>query len=318
MRIFLAGATGVIGRHLVPRLLAAGHDVTGLTRSGERIGWLRGLGAHPVVADALDRVALTRAVETAQPEVVIHELTALPRRFVSTRDMSALLAPTDRLRTVGTRNLLDAALAAGTGRFIAQSVAFFYAADRRAGGGALRTEDDPLDDSGAVPRGAVAAIRELERLTTSTPGVEGTVLRYGVFYGPGTYYAADGEYADLVRRGQLPLFGDGRGVASFVALDDAADATLNAVEAEATGIFNVVDDEPAPASEWLPLFAELLGAPRPRRIPAWLGRVVAGRFVVYLATAAPGASNGRARQELGWAPRTASWREGLRELLRQA
>ncbi|MEA2478420.1 MAG: hypothetical protein QOJ07_342 [Thermoleophilaceae bacterium] len=307
MRVFVAGATGAIGRPLVPRLIAAGHEVTAMTRSAAKTAALREAGAEPVVCDALDAEALRAAVVAARPDAVVHQLTDIPAEF-SPRRFAAAFEGTDRLRSDGTRNLVAAAQAAGAERIVAQSIAFAY----RPGPG-LRTEDDPLlgADAPADFTRTAAAIATLEETVLEAGG---TVLRYGQFYGPGTGYAAsDGAIAERVRKRGFPVVGGGGGVMSFVHVDDAADATVAAVEQGKAGVFNVVDDEPAPAREWLPVYADALGAKPPRRVPAWLARLLAGRYMTEAATSMAGASNARARDELGWRPAHASWRQGFRD-----
>ena len=309
MRVFLAGATGVIGRRLLPRLLEAGHDVTAMTRRAERGAALRDAGAAPAVCDVFDAEELRAAVERARPEVVVHELTDLPPAL-DPRKMEEQAAGNDRIRTEGTRNLVAAAVAAGAQRLVAQSIAFAYAPM----GEGLKREDDPLWDDAPWPWSrSVAALRELDDAVMGTEGIDGLVLRYGFFYGPGTAYAPGGFFDREVRRRRFPVVGKGSGVFSFVHVDDAADATVAAVARGAPGIYNVVDDEPAPLREWLPVYADALGAKRPRRVPRFLARLVAGEYAVALATDLRGASNGRAKAELGWAPRYSSWRQGFRE-----
>jgi len=311
MRVFVAGASGAIGRVLLPRLIAAGHEVTGLSRTRAGADTVRALGARPALGDALDRESLRGAVMEARPEAVVHQLTDLATALAQPpRRLAKALGGTNRLRTIGMRNLVEAAKEAGAGRLVAQSVAFFYAP----GPGGLRTESDPLALDGSLPVDSVRAVAELERATTAEPGIVGVVLRYGSFYGPGTAYASDGPFAAMMRRRAFPILGRGAGLSSFIHVDDAAAATVRALDGP-PGIYNVVDDEPAPLREWLPVYAEALAAPRPLRVPLWLGRLVAGSYVAFVATRAPGASNARARRELGWAPRWSSWRQGFREAL---
>ena len=309
MRVFLAGATGVIGRRLLPRLIAAGHEVTAMTRSEERAGALREAGAAPAVCDVFDADGLRTAVTASRPEIVVHELTDLPRAL-DPRKMETQLAGNDRIRTEGTRNLVAAAVGAGARRMVAQSIAFAYAPT----GQGLKREDDPLWDDAPWPWArSVAALRQLEEAVTRTDGIEGVVLRYGFFYGPGSAYAPGGFYEREVRRRRFPIVGKGSGVFSYVHVDDAADATVAAVEVGAPGIYNVVDDEPAPMREWVPAYAAAIGAKRPWRVPRFLARLLAGEYAVMLSTELRGASNERAKAELGWAPRHASWRQGFRE-----
>jgi nucleoside-diphosphate-sugar epimerase len=307
VRVFVAGATGAIGRPLVPMLIEAGHEVTGMTRSDERADRLREAGAEAVVADALDAEAVRRAVAGASPEAVVHQLTDLPQELSTRPDYSG----TSRLRTDGTRHLLDGARAAGATRFIAQSIAFIYAPQ----GGTVKDEDAPtLAGGDSAFAKAIDATLELERAVTTAEGLEGLALRYGFFYGPGTYYAPGTRMARQVQRRWFPIVGDGAGVFSFIHVDDAAAATVAALTHGAPGVYNVVDDDPAPMREWLPAFAEALGAKPPRRVPLWLGKLVA-RDTVAMAAAMRGASNAKAKRELGWAPRYPSWREGFRAVL---
>jgi 2-alkyl-3-oxoalkanoate reductase len=309
MRIFVAGATGALGRRLVPLLGADGHQVTAMTRRPDKAAGLRAAGADPVVADALDREAVLAAVTAARPEVVVHELTDLAglRDF---RKVDEGFAATNRLRTEGTDHLLAAARAAGARRFVAQSFAGWPFART---GGPVKTEDDPLDpDPPAALRPALDAIRYLEAAVLGAEGIEGLVLRYGGFYGPGTSAGEGGFMLDDLRRRRFPLVGDGTGVWSFVHIDDAAGATALAVERGAPGIYQIVDDDPAPVSEWLPALAAAAGAPPPRRVPAWLARLLAGEHAVVLMTEVRGASNAKAKRALGWIPAYRSWRQGFR------
>jgi nucleoside-diphosphate-sugar epimerase len=308
VKIFVAGATGVIGRSLVALLVRGGHDVVGMTSSTDKVEQLRSLAATAVVCDALDAEAVARAVVDAAPEAIVHELTRIPPKL-DPRRYAEQFAATDRLRTEGTRNLVDAALAAGARRFVAQSVAFAYAP----GSGTPKTEEDALYfDAPREFRGRVEAIRELERLVLETPGLEGIVLRYGYLYGPGTAWADGGHMASLVRKRRLPIVGRGTGVWSFVHVGDAAAATVAAVERGRAGVYNVVDDEPAPVAEWLPVYAGTLNARRPFRVPAIVARLGAGKYGAEMMTKASGASNAKAKQELGWHPAHASWRDGFR------
>jgi 2-alkyl-3-oxoalkanoate reductase len=309
MRIFVAGATGALGRRLVPLLGADGHQVTAMTRRPEKAAGLRAAGADPVVADALDREAVLAAVTAARPEVVVHELTDLAglRDF---RKVEEGFAATNRLRTEGTDHLLAAARAAGARRFVAQSFAGWPFART---GGPVKTEDDPLDpDPPAALRPALDAIRYLEAAVLGAEGIEGLVLRYGGFYGPGTSAGEGGFMLDDLRRRRFPLVGAGTGVWSFVHIDDAAEATALAVERGAPGSYQIVDDDPAPVSEWLPALAAAAGAPPPRRVPAWVARLLAGEHAVVLMTEVRGASNAKARRALGWTPAYRSWRQGFR------
>jgi nucleoside-diphosphate-sugar epimerase len=307
MRIFLAGASGAIGRSLVPMLTQDGHEVVGMTRSQQKAQLIRDLGAEPVVADAFDADGLRSAVVDARPDAVIHELTDIPRA-VDPRRFEEQFARNNRLRREGTRNLVAAAQAAGARRLIAQSIAFVY----RYGGGILHSEEDPL----AVDMGdVVTSVANLEDAVTGAQGLEGVVLRYGYFYGPGTSYAHDGAQAEMVRRRRLPIVGDGGAVFSFIHVDDAAAATVRALGGGSPGIYNVVDDEPAPVREWLPVLAKALGAKKPRRVPVFLARWLGGEYGVRLMTRSEGASNRKAKDELGLALRYPSWRRGFVEAL---
>jgi 2-alkyl-3-oxoalkanoate reductase len=311
MRVFVAGAAGAIGRPLVPKLVAAGHEVTGTTRSEERAGRIREAGARAAVVDALDRAALLAAIEEAAPDVVVHQLTALPQRMNFRR--GKLYEGTNRLRTDGTRNLLDGARAAGAQRFVSQSIAFAYPNE----GARVKTEEDPILTDAPEPFGSgVRSLHEMESAVLGADGMEGLVLRYGFFYGPGTHYDDGGYVIEDVRRRRLPIVGKGTGTFSFIHVDDAADATVAAVERGAPGIYNVTDDEPAALSEWVPVLAEAAGAKRPMRVPVWLAKLVAGGQVATWANELRGASNEKAKRELGWKPAHASWRTGFVESLR--
>ena len=307
MRVFVAGATGAIGKQLVPRLVAAGHEVLGMTHSGSKRAMLSELGAVPVVADALDPDQVADAVGRAKPDVIVHQLTAIgsldPRHF--DRDF----AQTNRLRTEGTDYLLSAGQAVGVRRFVAQSYgAWPYART----GGPVKTEEDPLDPSPAREmRETLAAIRHLEEAVLGARWTEGIVLRYGAFYGPGTSMAPGAEQFEVVRKRKFPLVGDGGGVWSFIHIADAADATVAAVEHGSAGVYNVVDDDPAPVVEWLPALAATLGAKKPRRVPRFVGRLFAGEAGVVMMTEARGASNAKAKRELAWRPAHPSWRQGF-------
>jgi nucleoside-diphosphate-sugar epimerase len=315
MKVFVAGATGALGRELVPQLVARGHDVVGMTRSASKQDLVRSLGARPVVADALDPDAVAQAVASAEPEVIVHELTALSGKM-SVRDMrhperSPLAAMTNRLRIEATDHLLAAGRAVGARRFVAQSFAAFRWARS---GGPVQTEADPLDPCApAALRPALVGILHLERAVTTIEWGEGLVLRYGGFYGPGTAIssAPDALMAAPVRKRRFPIVGDGGGVWSHVHIDDAATATALAVEHGRPGIYNIVDDEPAPVREWLPVLAYALDAKPPRRIPRWLGRLAAGEAATIMMTDARGASNEKSKRELGWQLRYPSWRQGF-------
>ncbi|MGN6870022.1 MAG: NAD-dependent epimerase/dehydratase family protein [Solirubrobacteraceae bacterium] len=307
MRVFVAGATGAMGKQLVPRLVKAGHEVIGMTRTESKQAALRDLGAEPVVADALDPEQVAEAVARTQPEVIVHQLTAISG--FDTRHFDREFALTNRLRTEGTDHLLSAGRAVGVRRFIAQSYAAWPYART---GGPVKSEDDPLDPTPPREmRETLAAIRHLEEAVLSAEWTEGIVLRYGAFYGPGTSMSPGGESFEIVRKRKFPVVGDGRGVWSFVHIADAAEATVAAVERGAPGIYNVVDDEPAPVAEWLPALAQTIGAPSPWRVPKFVGRVFAGEAGAVMMTEIRGASNTKAKRELDWAPRHPSWREGF-------
>jgi nucleoside-diphosphate-sugar epimerase len=311
VRVFVAGASGAIGRPLVRKLVEAGHEVTGTTRSEERAVEIREGGARAAVVDALDRDAMLAAMEEAAPEVVVHELTALPQRMNFRSD--ELYVGTNRLRTEGTRNLLEGARAAGARRFVSQSIAFAYPSD----GPRVKTEKDPILADAPEPFGSgVRSLQEMESAVLGAEGIGGLVLRYGFFYGPGTHYGEGGYMLADVRRRRLPIVGKGTGTFSFIHVEDAADATVAAVERGAPGIYNIADDEPAALSEWVPVLAEAAGARRPLRVPVWLARLVAGRQVADWANELRGASNEKAKRELGWTPAHASWRTGFVESLR--
>jgi 2-alkyl-3-oxoalkanoate reductase len=309
MKVFVAGASGAVGARLIPQLVANGHEVVAMTRSSHKAQEIRELGAEPVVADGLDRSAVIEAVGGAGPEAVIHQMTALASAK-SFRKFDQEFALTNRLRTEGLDHLIEAAQQVHATRFVAQSYGNWNY--ERAGGG-LKRETDRLDpDPPRNQRASLAAIRYLEEKVTSAEGVEGLALRYGNFYGPGTGIALDGEIAELVRKRRLPIIGDGAGVWSFIHLDDVATATCAALERGAPGIYNVVDDEPVAARVWIPELATVLGAKPPRRVPTWVGRIAAGEVGVSMMTQIRGTSNEKAKRELGWQPRYASYREGFR------
>ena len=300
MRVFVAGATGAIGKQLVPRLVAAGHEVYGMTRSESKQGMLSQLGAVPVVADALDPDQVAEAVGKAMPDVIVHQLTAIG--LLDMRHFDRSFAPTNRLRTESTDYLLSAGQAVGVRRVVAQSYFAAYARE----GGPVKSEEDPLDRSPTRQmRGTMAAIRHLEEAVLGARWTEGIVLRYGAFYGPG-----DEGLTRAVRKRQTPLVGDGRGVMSFVHLDDAAAATVLALDYAGPAVFNIVDDEPAPMGDWLPVLAQAVGAKPPRHVPIWIARLIAGPGLTML-TEARGSSNAKARRQLNWQPRYPSWRQGF-------
>ena len=310
MKIIIAGATGALGRQLLPRLVERGHEVTGMTRSESKQQLVRDLGGRPVVADALDPESVAQAVAAAEPEAIVHQLTAIPHAL-DMRHFARDFAQTNRLRTEGTDHLLAAGRAVGARRFVAQSYApAIYA---RAGG-PVKSEDDPLEESPPDQvRATVDAIRHVERAVTGASWTEGVALRYGAFYGPGTNFSLgpEGTFVEAIRKRQLPLVGKAGGVWSFIHIEDAAEATVSAIEGRGRGIYNVVDDEPAAVADWLPVAAQAVEAPAPRRVPRWLGRLFAGESATVMMTEARGASNAKAKRELAWTPRHASWREGF-------
>jgi len=306
MRIFVAGASGVIGRRLVPLLVKRGHRVTGMTRTPDKVHAIRAMGAEPVCCDVFDAEKLNAAMADAKPEAVVHQMTAIPERL-DPRKIEEMLAPTNRLRSEGTRVLARAAESAGVQIFLAQSVAFGYQPQP-----GLAGEDAPLyTDAPEKFVTLTQAILDLELTTTTLDGIRGIVLRYGYFYGPGTVYAPEGSFAAQVKQRNIPVIGDGDGVFSFIHVDDAARATLAALERGQPGIYNIVDDEPIRFGDWLPAYAEALGAKKPLTVPTWLGRLGAGEYGVYMMNEIRGASNERAKRELGWAPKYPGWRDGF-------
>ena len=310
MRVFVAGATGVIGRPLVSQLIEAGHEVTAITRSEEKLGELYELGAEPVLCDVFDAGRLGSVVARAEPDAVINELTDLPQSL-NPRKLGEYYAANNRVRREGTANLLDAARGAGgVRRFLVQGAAYWYAQT----GEAVKTEEAPLYLDPPAPVGpAVQTIKLVEDAVLSAEGLEGFVLRYGFFYGPGTWYAKDGDIGQQVRKWRYPMIGRGEGTYSFIHVDDAASATVAALEGARPGVYNVVDDEPATAAEWMPVYAEALGAKRPPRVPAFIARLIAGDAIVKWSLGLRGASNQKIKAELGWSPRYASWRQGFLE-----
>jgi nucleoside-diphosphate-sugar epimerase len=302
MKVLVAGATGAVGGALVPALVRAGHSVVGTTRSEAKAERLRAAGAEAVVVDVLDAKATLEAVKRAEPDAIVHQATALTGSG-NLRKFDQEFALTNRLRTEGTENLL----AAGTGRFIAQSYAGWPFARE---GGPVKTEEDPLDPQpGKEARQTLAAIRRLEETVV---GAGGLALRYGAFYGPGTSLSKDGAVADMVRKRKFPIAGSGAGIWSFTHMDDVAAATLLALERGDPGVYNVVDDEPAPVSEWLPVLAAAVGGKPPRHVPAWLGRLLIGEHGMNMMESTRGASNAKAKRELGWQPVWSTWRHGFR------
>src|SRR4051794_28406364 len=311
MRVFVAGATGAIGKRLVPMLTASRHHVIGTTRSTEKAPLVREMGAEPAGVDVLDLEATIAAVMQAQPDVIVHQATALDGIGTSFRNLDRIFEGTSRLRTVGTDNLLAAARQTGVHRFVAQSFAGWPAARE---GGWIKTEDDPFDPNPAKNmRETLAAIRHLESAVTGAEGIDGLVLRYGGFYGPGTSLREGEPFLETIRKRRFPIVGSGAAVWSFAHIDDAASATVAAIEGGAPGVYNVVDDEPAPVSVWLPELAKILGAKPPRHVPVWLGRILGGEVTVRMMTSLRGASNAKAKRELRWEPRWASWRQGFRD-----
>ena len=307
MKVFVAGATGAIGKQLVPRLVQAGHEVYGLTRSENKQRDLYDLGATPVVADALDAEQVGQAVAQASPDVIIHELTAIAA--LDLRHFDRSFALTNRLRTEGTDNLLAAGRASGVRSFVAQSYASWPYART---GGPVKTEQDPLDPSPAREmRESMKAIAHLEAAVVGADWTVGIVLRYGALYGPGTSLAPGGEQLEMVRRRKYPVVGNGAGVWSFVHVADAAEATVAALQYGERGIYNIVDDDPATVAEWLPGLASELGAPKPWHVPRIVGRLLAGEAGAVMMTEVRGASNEKAKRELHWQPRHPTWRDGL-------
>jgi nucleoside-diphosphate-sugar epimerase len=311
MRIFVAGATGALGKQLLPKLVSAGHEVTGMTRSKSKADQVREMGATPVVADALDPDDVAQAVAGANPEVIVHELTALSDSL-DLRDFDRTFEMTNRLRTEATNHLLAAGQAVGVKKFVAQS---FTGWPYERVGGPVKDEDDPLDPNPLEKmRETFGAIRHLEEVVTRADWTEGIALRYGGFYGPGTSMWPGGEQLEMIRKRKLPVVGNGAGIWSLVRIDDAAEATVAAIDRGKRGIYNIVDDDPVPASELLPGLAKVIDAPPPRRVPRWLGRLFAGKPAVVMMTELRGASNGKAKRELGWKPSHPSWRDGFADV----
>lgn len=307
MRVLVAGATGAMGKQLVPRLVDAGHEVFAMIRRESDKDKAAQLGAVPVFADALNRAEVEAAMREAAPEVVVHQLTAI--RHIDPRHMERSFAATNRLRIEGTDNLLAAARAVGVRRFVAQSNGGFTYART---GGPVKAEHDQLDPTPVRPMAAmIAAVKHLEKAVLGADWTEGVVLRYGAFYGPGTNMAPGSDQFEMIRKRKFPVVGDGAAVWSFVHIADAAEATVAAVENGGRGVYNIVDDDPAPVAEWLPALAEMLGAKKPMRVPRFIGRLAAGPAGVVLMTELRGASNAKAKRELGWQPAHPSWRQGL-------
>jgi len=311
MRVFVAGGTGVLGRRLVPQLVARGHQVTATTTSAAKLDQLAQLGASGVVMDGLDAASVGEAVAAAQPDTIVHEMTAISPVHAGQPDIKHIdrwFAGTNRLRTEGTDHLLSAGHAVGVRRFVAQSHIAAY--DRT--GAPVKREEDPYDPSPAREmRANLTAMRHLESAVLGAEWTEGIVLRYGWFYGPGTSMAPGEESFEMIRRRKFPLVGNGSAVWSFVHIADAAEATVAAIEHGSRGIFNVVDDDPAAVAEWLPALAQELGAKKPMRVPRFVGRMFAGEAGVVMMTEIRGASNAKAKRELAWRPTHPSWREGF-------
>jgi nucleoside-diphosphate-sugar epimerase len=309
MKIFVAGATGAIGRRLVPMLLDMGHDVVATTRSEHKTAGLQALGAQTAVVDGLDRDRVRAAVLDTRPDVIVHQMTALANLGTNLRRFDREFEQTNHLRVQGTEYLLAAAVEAGVGRVVAQS---YTGWPNIRSGGPVKTERDPFDP---VPpkaqRASLQAIRELEGMVAGATGVEGLALRYGGLYGPGTGLEHGGNFLTPVLSRRFPIVGDGAGVWSFVHIEDAAAATAAAVVRGRPGVYNIVDDDPAPVSEWLPYLARAIGAQPPRRVPRWLGRIAAGEVGVSMMTQIRGSSNVKAKSELGWVLAYPSWREGF-------
>ncbi len=309
MRVFVAGASGVIGRSLVPKLVAAGHEVTGTTRRSEGAEAIRVAGAEAAFCDCLDPVAVEEAVIEANPEAIVSELTSLPDDY----DLRTIdYEPTNRLRVEGGRNLISAGRKVGARRFITQSIAFVYEPQ----GDWVKEEDAPTyrNPPGRFASGQEATMTS-EREALEAEGMEGLVLRYGQFYGPDTYFDHDGSIARQVHSRRFPIVGKGSGVFSFIHVDDAADATVAAVDRAAPGIYNVVDDDPAPMRDWLPVYAKAIGAKPPLRVPVFIARLLGGKAAAVMSTELRGASNAKAKRELGWTPAHSSWRQGFAEAL---
>jgi nucleoside-diphosphate-sugar epimerase len=316
MNVFVAGATGAIGKQLLPMLVEDGHEVTGMTRTAAKAEAIRAMGAEPAVADALDPESVAQVVAQAEPDAVIHELTTIDTSALG-RSIDKMFAQTNRLRTAGTDHLLTAAKAAGARRFIVQSFAG-WPSERV--GGPIKTEEDPLQEHPPkTVSESLAAIKYLERTVTGASGIEGLVLRYGGFYGPGTSIAVnpDGAQVEMIRKRRVPVIGDGAGIWSMVHIRDAAAATAAALDRGEPGLYNIVDDDPARVSEILPELAKVVGAGPPRHFPRWVGRLLAGEANTIMMTEVRGASNAKAKRELGWELRYPSWRQGFREGLEQ-
>lgn len=303
MRVFVAGGAGALGGHLVPRLVAEGHEVAATTRSSAKLSMIRSWGATAMVMNGLDRESVRDAVRAARPEVIVHQMTSLAG-MSNLRNFDRAFASTNRLRSEGTRNLLDAAIETGARRLVAQS---FTGWTNERDGRPVKDESSPLDPHPPKSmRRSLEAIYELEQMMTSATAVEGIALRYGQFYGPGAP-----AFLDAVRQHKLPVVGTGAGLWSFVHVADAAEATMAALDHGSSGLYNIVDDDPAPASAWVPALAAAAGVKAPMHVPAWIGRLAAGEAVVHMMTESRGSSNAKAKSVLGWSPRHASWRDGF-------
>jgi nucleoside-diphosphate-sugar epimerase len=305
MRVFVAGASGAIGRPLIPKLVSAGHEVTGMTRRERSAEAIRAAGAQAAICDALDAAAVEDAVIAAAPEAIVSELTSLPKDY----DLRTIdYGPTNRVRVEGGRNLISAGRKVGAGRYISQSIAFVYEPE----GDWVKDEEARtfIEPPGRFASGLEATLTS-EREALEADGMEGLVLRYGQFYGPDTYFDRGGSIAEQVRKRRFPQVGSGSGVFSFIHVDDAADATVASIERGSPGIYNVVDDDPAPISDWLPIYADAINAKRPMRVPTFLARLLGGKMAAIMATQLRGASNAKAKRELGWQPAHPSWRQGF-------
>ena len=312
LRVFVAGGSGVIGLALVPKLVGKGHDVTAMTRTPGKADAIRDLGATPVVCDVLERANLVRVVAEANPDVVVNQLTDLPRSGLQPKKLDEYYAKNDRVRGEGTDNLLAAARAAGARRYIGQSLAFWYEPT----GGMVKDVGEKLWLDAPSPIGeAVRTLEHSENVVLDATDIEGVLLRYGTLYGPNTWYAPDGEIGRQMKERKYPNIGSGQGMTSFIHVDDAADVCVAFVDGGMPGVYNVVDDEPAAANDWMPAFAESVGAKPPRRLPAWLARLIAGKALVEWSTTSRGATNRKVKQALGWRPRYPSWRRGFEDAL---
>ncbi|TDU86583.1 nucleoside-diphosphate-sugar epimerase [Kribbella voronezhensis] len=311
MRIFIAGATGAVGSRLVPLLTGSGHDVFGTSRNERGRAAVDAMGVTGIVMDPLDATSVRAAVAQAKPDVVVHQLTALSGMSGNMKKWDQEFAMTNRLRTEAIDHLLAAAQASGVRRFVAQSYGGHWTNQRT--GGPVKTENDPfVEEPGKEAKQSWRALKHLEDAVTTAAGIEGVVLRYGNFYGPGNALSRRGEMGELIRRRKIPVVGGGGGVWSWIHIDDAVAATVAAIERGAPGIYNVVDDDPAPVAQWLPYLAEQLGGKKPMRLPAWTAKPLIGEFGVLMMTEVRGSSNAKAKRELGWTPRYPSWREGFR------